>query len=69
MKARLRQDLLDKNLLPPTSKGVLPIEYMDDDFECYQPDALDDAEFNLFIWTRDGHMFMVNSIDFDFVKG
>jgi hypothetical protein len=67
MKATIRKDLLEKDLVPPTVDGkMLPAKYTHCAFESYQPNVLDDEEFNTYLWTDDGKVFIVNSIDFNF---
>jgi len=70
--AVLRVDLEDQNLNPPTSGGYRNIDWTLP-HKCYQPDRLDDEEFNTFVWipkneaNTDGYILVVQSIDFDWI--
>ena len=65
IKTKIRKDLLDACLMPPTHNGFLPTRYRIQTFRAIQPDCLDDAEYNMVIFTENNRMFFVNSIDFE----
>jgi hypothetical protein len=69
IQTRIRQDLLNANLMPPTHNGFVPTRYRNQIFRAVQPDCLDDAEYNMVIFTENNRMFFVNSIDFEDNRG
>ena len=72
MKYIVRKDLRDNDLRPTVSQDFyfnetidLPLKYLFAEFEGIQPDAWDDWEYNLVIFTPDGRCFFASSIDFE----
>ena len=68
----LRCDLEDEGLNPPTSMGYTQIDWTVP-HKSYQPDRLDDQEFNTFVWipkdmtNKTGMIIVVQSIDFEWI--
>lgn len=70
MKARVREDLNDNELIPPimtqTGKLIYDASIFEKEFECFQPDSWDKEEFNLILFMKNGEFYKAMSIDFDF---
>lgn len=66
MKARLRQDLRDQELIPITFEGYENDIDWTQSYSCWQPDEFDGHEFNLILAHPEYGVICVNSIDFDF---
>jgi hypothetical protein len=66
-KAKVRKDLLEQGLTPPTSVGFLDPLFINSTMTCYQPDELDDVEFNLILVLPNKQVVAAQSIDFEFV--
>ena len=75
--ARIRRDLRKHQMLPATKKGWLPKDELYSTFRAYQPEELDNEQFNTKISSMfDGslggisgrHTYYVNSLDLDFYE-
>jgi len=73
MYARLRKDLIEAEEYPPLlncKKQELTKIYewynLNWSFECWQPEALDNEEFNLLLIDKENTLFYARSIDFEF---
>ena len=64
--ARVRKDLREQGLTIPTKGGYLPEKYAEDLFECLQPEAWNDEEFNTILVHPTGDLFFAMSIDLEF---
>lgn len=68
MKAKLRNDL--KGQTPPF-ESLLPKKRVIDwskAYECWQPEELDNYEFNLMLNIDGEYVVFANSIDFEFIN-
>lgn len=74
MKAKVRQELKNIGVVPPTSVGWLPENLMNETFICFQPEELQDEQFNTIVLTEDSNargtrnVYLVISADFEFMN-
>lgn len=69
MLAYIRKDLRENQEYPPVLNSAGLIEYLLDlnqVFECMQPEAWEDEEFNLLLIANDGEIYRGLSIDFEY---
>lgn len=69
-KAYVRPDLITEGLAPPIlidgEKSFMPAEWLSEQFDCEQPDHLDNEEYNVVLKRLNGQKFRGYSVDYIF---